>query len=459
MSKIICDVCGTTYPDTAQQCPICGSARPEAAQNAPSAEPGAGAQEAAGYNYVRGGRFSKSNVKKRNRAVPAKPQAAPVEKQPEKQGKKKENPRSNRGLIILALILLLAIVAVAVFIYVRFFHQPEQKGNIPTLPTTQQTEPTGRVTDPTTTDPAQAEVPCTGLTLRDSRIDLDAAGRAWLLEVKTVPANSTEPVTFASSDTRVATVTDAGRVEAVGPGQATITITCGSQTVECRVVCTFPEDTTTEPSETTEDPDETEEATEAPVSGTLTLSHSDATLFSAGESFRISAGSISSVQINWSSNNPAVATVSNGTVTAVGPGMTTINAEYNGQKATCIVRCSFDDPNATEAPTQAPTEAPTEAPTQAPTDAPTEAPTEAPTQAPSNSVSISHSDVTIAIGESFTLSLRDGSGNAVNVSWGTGDSAVCIVSGSTVTGTGAGTTTVSGTYEGKTYSCIVRVSG
>ena len=24
MSKIICDVCGTSYPDTAECCPICG---------------------------------------------------------------------------------------------------------------------------------------------------------------------------------------------------------------------------------------------------------------------------------------------------------------------------------------------------------------------------------------------------------------------------------------------------
>ena len=27
MSKIICDVCGTRYPETADQCPICGHIR------------------------------------------------------------------------------------------------------------------------------------------------------------------------------------------------------------------------------------------------------------------------------------------------------------------------------------------------------------------------------------------------------------------------------------------------
>ena len=32
MGKIICDICGTSYPDTAQQCPICGCTREAAAQ-------------------------------------------------------------------------------------------------------------------------------------------------------------------------------------------------------------------------------------------------------------------------------------------------------------------------------------------------------------------------------------------------------------------------------------------
>ena len=27
MNKIICDICGSTYPETADQCPICGSSR------------------------------------------------------------------------------------------------------------------------------------------------------------------------------------------------------------------------------------------------------------------------------------------------------------------------------------------------------------------------------------------------------------------------------------------------
>ena len=64
MSKIICDICGTSYPETAEQCPICGTARPVDIQGIiPDDEP---AEPRSGYTYVKGGRFSKANVKKRN---------------------------------------------------------------------------------------------------------------------------------------------------------------------------------------------------------------------------------------------------------------------------------------------------------------------------------------------------------------------------------------------------------
>ena len=62
MSKIICDVCGTSYPETATQCPICGCMRPAEAQGL-SGE----AESPRTYTHVKGGRFSKANVRKRNK--------------------------------------------------------------------------------------------------------------------------------------------------------------------------------------------------------------------------------------------------------------------------------------------------------------------------------------------------------------------------------------------------------
>ena len=56
MSKIICDVCGSAYADTADQCPICGTAKRDTNATKPES------QSEGGYNYVKGGRFSHANV-------------------------------------------------------------------------------------------------------------------------------------------------------------------------------------------------------------------------------------------------------------------------------------------------------------------------------------------------------------------------------------------------------------
>ena len=61
MDKIICDVCGTGYPESSESCPICGSPRRADASHA------MGQKNAnAGYTYVKGGRFSSSNVRRRS---------------------------------------------------------------------------------------------------------------------------------------------------------------------------------------------------------------------------------------------------------------------------------------------------------------------------------------------------------------------------------------------------------
>ena len=79
MSKIICDVCGTSYPETATQCPICGCVRPANVNTVHIDTDESVARPNGTYTYVKGGRFSKSNVKKRTKAskkTTAKPAAA-----------------------------------------------------------------------------------------------------------------------------------------------------------------------------------------------------------------------------------------------------------------------------------------------------------------------------------------------------------------------------------------------
>ena len=73
----------------------------------------------------------------------------------------------------------------------------------------------------------------------------------------------------------------------------------------------------------------------------LKLNRSDITFSSKGEAWPLYNGEIPLTDITWSVGNENVATIKNGTVRAVGPGTTTVYAEYNGQKVSCIIRCNF----------------------------------------------------------------------------------------------------------------------
>ena len=77
-------------------------------------------------------------------------------------------------------------------------------------------------------------VPCTALELSQSTIAFTALGATQTLTATKTPSNTTDELTWASSDASVATVAD-GVVTAVGIGTATITATCGEQTATCSV--------------------------------------------------------------------------------------------------------------------------------------------------------------------------------------------------------------------------------
>ena len=315
MNKVICDICGTAYPETSSQCPICGCAKGEGIRGS------AGGSTSEPRTYVKGGRYSKKNVKKRNKAAAAaggaKPAPAP----------RKNN--SNRGLMIVAVILLLAILAMIGYLLVRFY--------LPGILQDQgQEDPITTTVAPQTTDATEEtepkEIPCTNLALSSALVELDSAGASQLLSVTAEPADTTDTITFVSSDEAIVTVTENGLITAVAPGQAVITITCGEVTVKCRVVCSF--EIPTEPEET--EPEETE-----PTYSTdgFTLNRSDITM-QLNEQWELYNGIIPKNLITWYSDNEAVAIIENGKVTAVGAGTTTVYGEYNGVKVSCIIRCN-----------------------------------------------------------------------------------------------------------------------
>lgn len=421
MSKIICDVCGTSYPETATQCPICGCVRPGDVKAVPcdSGEPEA--QTGKSYTYVKGGRFSKSNVKKRNRAM----QAVPTEEIPQDPNPKKKSNGFDTALIVIVIALVLAIVISVSYIAMRIFFPNILIGDfqLPAIGKTQQTT-TGETTDETTTEEqTETKVACTAVSLSDLIITFDKAGAAKLLNVEVEPEYTTEEIKFSSSDVNVVTVTQDGKVESVGPGQAVVTVICGQEVAECQVICDF-EDTSGTTAAATEPSYSIDE---------FKLNRSDFTLTKKGESHVLYTGSIPADSIIWTTDNANVATVEKGKVVAVGKGTTTVYAEYNGTKLSCVVRCT---PAVGTAP---------------------EANAESQDQPVNTSYSISKTDVTLSVGKDFKLQLLDSDNKPVSVTWSVKDGSVCSVSGDKVTGLKVGTTSISTVYEGATYSCVVRV--
>lgn len=335
MSKIICDICGTTYPETADQCPICGCARDVGGQlMEEEIEVPAGGRERRTGTSVKGGRFSSSNVRKRSKNESG--------YQPGYFSEEPRKPKSNTGLIVLLVLVIAALIAVTGYIFVKFYLP--NMGNEPEETTAQTQVQTEGTTAPTT----EPEIPCESLALTSGATvafsDLD---QNWLLNVIVLPENTTDLLAYESSDESVATVNGEGRVTAVGEGEAIITISCGDQQLQCQILVTFPHtEETTEPEETeetTEAPEETTEATTAPLLDiTLKLNKTDLTFAYKGESYQFKVNEELSLEdVTWTSDDPSIATVENGVLTAVGPGTTTVRAQYGDQVVECIVRCAF----------------------------------------------------------------------------------------------------------------------
>lgn len=370
MSKIVCDVCGTSYPAASSNCPICGSVH--AVGRSSSGNTVAENKTGSTYQAVRGGRFSTANVQRRNKASSAPVKitnskssknantgkaAQPTKRvQPAKNTKpvrstqparpttankkvKKENDRITTGLTITAVILVLLIIAVVVYIGLRFFGSG-LFGDTTKKPGTSQTpqnsqsaqDPQNQLPQQTQgqQNPGSVEVPCAGLTLDVDSIVLDEIGVSRMIYVSASPADTTDPVSFVSSDESVVVVSADGKVTAVGPGEAEIKVTCGAFTKTCYVACT---------DATEESTVETTEETKADEQ--FMLNRADITFSKPGESWLLYSGNIAKNQIVWTTDDANIASIEAGKVVAEGSGTTTVYGEYNGEKVSCIIRCNF----------------------------------------------------------------------------------------------------------------------
>lgn len=82
-------------------------------------------------------------------------------------------------------------------------------------------------------------IPCIGLSVSPSTVLFTALDATQQLTVTKTPADTTDTVSYVSSNESVVTVSSSGLVTCVGVGSATITATCGTQTATCSITATI----------------------------------------------------------------------------------------------------------------------------------------------------------------------------------------------------------------------------
>ena len=237
----------------------------------------------------------------------------------------------------------------------------------------------------------------TSITLDKSEMSLKV-GSSDVITVTVKPDDATDKnVQWSSSDATIVNV-DNGKVTALKSGTATITATAGNCSAECVVKASI----------------DTE---------SITLDKSEISL-SVGETTTLTAtitpADATDQDITWTSSNPDVASVENGTVKALKAGTATIAAECSGKKAECKVTVTV----------------------------------------PVSGISLDKSELYIAIGESTTLTAKITPADATDktVTWTSSNEEIVKVNDGIVKGIQAGTATITASNSSFSASCIVTVT-
>ena len=353
MNKIICDICGTTYPETADCCPICGFSQDngedllaedllEEEKTVLSSQSVSRKKEIFDYDEVN-----------------AEPDYDVYEDEEDEEEydeeEDEEAPRHNTLLVILLTILIAGLLVVAGFVFVRYFLMNK---------TADQSASTqaAAIMETLPADTTEPTIPCETLILSSGTVaEMNEQGQHFLLHVKPMPENTTDRIVYTSADESIAVVTEDGRITAVSEGETKIYISCGIVSIECPVVIRYVEETvppTTEavieetvpvaedvqiPVVEAVDPDmpDTPPVSSEIKSGiTLKLKKTDIRLGVYYQfTLELDCG-LQQNEVQWSSEHPHIAKVDeNGVVTAVKSGTTAITATYGNQSVTCMVRC------------------------------------------------------------------------------------------------------------------------
>lgn len=436
MAQIKCEYCGTMFDPDQGICPLCGIPEEEGLYTAPVATPPAPPvaapkpprQAPPARTRAKGGRSPQEEIE-RAAAKSAK------SRRPNRNQKQEDKVPPWIAVTICGVLTIAVVIGGGIaLMQTDIFKTDEETETSLSLPITSDAVEDGTVAEEEVivVDP---NVECTSLALNYTEVTLFDAGEQLTLKAITTPTEAADNVVWTSGDSAIATVSSAGVVTAVSGGTTTITASCGDQMSTSNIRCSF---ATVEDSQgqTNVAVDTTEDSADT-TDFTASLSSTDFTMFDPGETVQLTVnGAPSSATVTWKIANEAVATVSDtGLVTGLKTGNTKVTCTVGDQVLECQVRCNMI--NSTNQGVVADGGAGDEGGTV------------------SSNASLSHSDVTIAIGESFTLSVAGSTAVHVFSSDNTG---YCTVDGNgTVTGTGYGTANVTTEVNGQTMTCVVRV--
>ena len=317
----------------------------------------------------------------------------------------------------------------------------------------------------------------TSITLDKSELSLKV-GSSDVLTATVNPDDATDKgVKWSSSDASIVKV-DNGKVVAIKSGTATITATAGSCSAEC--VITVPVETESISI------DKTEISIAIGETATLTAT--------------ITPADAADQTITWTSSNPDIASVENGTVKALKAGTATITAECSGKKAECKVTVtvpvsgiSLDKTEltievgktATLTATITPVDATDKAITWTSSNAIVatvnegiitalkggtaiitaecsgkKAECKVTVTVPVSGISLDKTELTIEVGKTATLTATITPADATDktVTWTSSNEGVVKVNDGTVKGVQAGSSTITATASGYSASCIVTVT-
>ena len=238
----------------------------------------------------------------------------------------------------------------------------------------------------------------TSVTLNRTTASLKA-GESVTLTATVNPDDATDKtVTWTTSDQTVATISN-GVVAAKQVGTATITAKAGDKTATCQITVVATEVTS------------------------VTLNKTSASL-KAGESVTLTAtvnpSDATDKAVTWTTSDQAVATVSNGVVTAKKVGTATITAKAGDKTATCQITVVAMEVT---------------------------------------SVTLNKTTASLKAGESVTLTATVNPSDATDktVTWTTSDQTVATVSNGVVTAKKVGTATITAKAGDKTATCQITV--